>query len=70
VEEDKIMESLKQAGAKLRNELEIKREKQEIRRRLMELFVEKRTMSFEPRRQLFTNRGSKKQVVVFCIIAF
>jgi hypothetical protein len=56
VKGDRVLEDLKKAEARALNELEVKREKHEIRRRLVELFIKNRTVTFEQWRELFTNQ--------------
>jgi hypothetical protein len=50
------LECLMEAEARARRELEVEREKQEIERRLIELLVGKRTLTFEQRRGLFISQ--------------
>lgn len=54
--DDKDLKHLKLAEARQRQRFEVQKEKDEIRRRLTILFVEKSTMSFEQRKRLFTDQ--------------
>jgi hypothetical protein len=55
-EEDEELKQLKEAEEEARGHLRLEREKEEARKRLTVLFVEKKTMTFEQRKRFFTNK--------------